>query len=68
MRGAFLINDQDMLDATGRMSTMMGCAEPLMAADAALVTLLSDSVETVLVPGPEPRLGLLAASGETPRT
>lgn len=64
LRGAFGIDENGMLAVTGAMSTMMACPPPLMAADAALGALLAEPLATVLVPGPQPTLALLAGTGE----
>lgn len=64
LRGTFQVDADGMLEVTGTMSTMMACPAPLMAADAALGPLLAEPLETVLVPGPQPTLALLAATGE----
>lgn len=64
LRGGFGIDADGMLAVTGAMSTMMACPPPLMAADAALGALLAAPLETVLVPGPQPTLALLAPGGE----
>jgi heat shock protein HslJ/uncharacterized lipoprotein NlpE involved in copper resistance len=63
-RGAFLVNADAMLDVTGGMSTMMACAAPLMAADAALAALMAEALEPVLVAGPQPTLVLLTRAGD----
>jgi len=63
-RGAFRVDADELLEVTGGMSTMMACATPLMAADAALAALLAEPLETVLVRGGQPTLVLLTGAGD----
>jgi hypothetical protein len=63
-RGAFVINAEELLEVTGGMSTMMACAAPLMEADAALASLMTGSLEPVLVAGAQPTLVLLTRAGD----
>jgi heat shock protein HslJ len=64
LRGAYGFDADGMLEVTGRMSTLMACAAPLMEADAALSALMAEPLETVLIRGLEPRLVLLTTGGE----
>jgi heat shock protein HslJ len=64
LRGAFLIDADELLEVTGGMSTMMACEAPLMAADAALAALMAEPLETVLVRGAQPTLVLLTKAGD----
>ncbi len=64
LRGAFAVDADGRLAVTGQMSTMMACADELMAADAALSALMAEPLETVMVAGAQPRLLLLAADGD----
>ena len=64
LRGAFAVNADGMLEVTGGMSTMMACAAPLMAADAALAALMAEPLEPVLVSGAQPTLALLTRAGD----
>ena len=65
LRGGYQLGADGLLTLSQLASTQMACDPPLMAADKALSGLLAAPVELVLVPGPEPTLGMLAASGET---
>lgn len=65
LRGAYRLGADALLTVGQLASTQMACDPPLMAADEALSGLLAAPVELVLVPGPEPTLAMLAASGET---
>jgi heat shock protein HslJ len=64
LRGAYGFDADGMLEVTGRMSTLMACAAPLMEADAALSALMAEPLETVLIRDLEPRLVLLTTGGE----
>lgn len=65
LRGAYQLGADGLLTVGQLASTQMACEPTLMAADEALSGLLAAPVELLLVPGPEPTLALLAASGET---
>ncbi len=65
LRSGYQLGADGLLTLSQLASTQMACDPPLMAADKALSGLLAAPVELVLVPGPEPTLGMLAASGET---
>ena len=65
LRGGYQLGADGLLTLSQLASTQMACDPPLMAADQALSGLLAAPVEPVLVPGPEPTLAMLAASGET---
>jgi heat shock protein HslJ len=65
LRGSYLLGNDGLLTLGQLASTQMACDPPLMAADKALAGLLAAPVELVLVAGPEPKLAMLAASGET---
>jgi hypothetical protein len=65
LRGGYQLGADGLLTLSPLASTQMACDPPLMAADQALSGLLAAPVEPVLVPGPEPTLAMLAASGET---
>jgi len=65
LRGGYQLGADGLLTMSQFASTQMACDPPLMAADKALSDLLAAPVELVLVPGPEPTLAMLAASGET---
>ena len=65
LRGAYRVDADGVLEVTGGMSTMMACEAPLMEADAALSAIVVEPFETVLVRGAQPRLVLLASTGET---
>jgi len=65
LRGGYQLGADGLLTLRPLASTQMACDPPLMAADQALSGLLAAPVEPVLVPGPEPTLAMLAASGET---
>jgi heat shock protein HslJ len=65
LRGGYQLGADGLLTLSQLASTQMACDPPLMAADQALSGLLAAPVELVLVPGPEPTLAMLAASGET---
>lgn len=64
LRGAYGIDADGMLEVTGRMTTLMACAAPLMEADAALSALMAEPLETVLIRGLQPRLALLTTAGD----
>lgn len=64
LRGGYQLGADGVLAPGPLMSTQMACDAPLMAADKALSGVLAAPVELVLVPGPEPTLAMLAASGE----
>ena len=63
LRGVVAIDADGLLAVTGQMSTMMACADELMAADAALSALMVEPLETLMVAGAQPRLVLLAENG-----
>jgi heat shock protein HslJ len=65
LRGSYQLGADGLLTLGQLASTQMACDPPLMAADKALAGLLAAPVELVLVAGPEPKLAMLAASGET---
>ena len=65
LRGGYQLGADGLLTLSQLASTQMACDPPLMAADQALSGLLAAPVELVLVPGPEPTLAMLVASGET---
>jgi heat shock protein HslJ len=65
LRGGYQLGADGLLTLGQVASTQMACDPPLMAADDALSGLLAAPVELVLVPGPEPTLVMLAASGGT---
>lgn len=64
LRGAFAIDAEGLLAVSGQMSTMMACADELMAADAALAARMAEPLEPVLVAGAVPRLVLLSVAGD----
>jgi hypothetical protein len=64
LRGGYQLGADGMLTTGPLISTQMACAPPLMAADKALSGVLAGPLELVMVPGPEPTLAMLAASGE----
>ncbi len=64
LRAGFGLDAQGMLELTGRMSTMMSCAAPLMEADEALARLMAEPLESVLVRGVQPTLVLLTTGGD----
>ena len=64
LRAASRVGADGMVEITGSMNTMMACEVPLMEADAALAALLTEPLETILVPGAQPRLVLLASGGD----
>jgi heat shock protein HslJ len=65
LRGGYQLGADGLLTLSQLASTQMACDPPLMAADQALSGLLAAPLELVLVPGPEPTLAMLVASGET---
>jgi heat shock protein HslJ len=65
LRGGYQLGADGLLTPGQLASTQMACDPPLMAADKALAGLLAAPVELVLVAGAEPKLAMLAASGET---
>jgi len=65
VRGGYQLGADGLLTLSQLASTQMACDPPLMAADKALAGLLAAPLELVLVAGPEPKLAMLAASGET---
>lgn len=65
LRGGYQLGADGLLTLSQLASTQMACDPPLMAADTALSGLLAAPVELVMVPGSEPTLAMLAASGET---
>lgn len=65
LRGGYQLGADGLLTLGQLASTQMACDPPLMAADKALSSLLAGPLELVMVPGPEPTLAMLAASGET---
>ena len=65
VRGGYQLGADGLLTLSQLASTQMACDPLLMAADKALAGLLAAPLELVLVAGPEPKLAMLAASGET---
>lgn len=65
LRGSYKLGADGLLSPGRLASTMMACEPPLMAAEAAMAGLLAAPLELVLAQGPEPKLAMLAESGET---
>lgn len=64
LRAGYQLSPEGRLSISPGAATLMACEPSLMAADAALATLLAQPLEAVLAPGTEPMLALMAESGE----
>lgn len=65
MGGAYTLDAQGRLRVARMNATMMACAPPLMAADAAISERLAGPLDARIEESAPPRLRLVAASGET---